>query len=156
LAVPGFVLLYSFITFSLAYGNALADQERWAQFRSNTLASDLSHLYPNGLNGRITYLYGDIGQSVVMQHVASQYPVINIMERGPQLQDGLARTLPFEFGVMKLRYYDNFALSGGGLTMLWQPQCSKVVLDTYYHKILESSKGNEVCINIKPTEKFSK
>ena len=157
LAIPGLILLYSFVVFFLAFGNALADQERWAEFRANTLAGDLSRLYPNGLDGRIAYAYGDIGQSVVMQHVANQYPVINIMESGPQIQHGLSGGFTFEFGMMKLTYYDNFPLSGGGLMAIWRPECSKVVLDTYYHKILEG--GNDdinVCISIKPTAKFSR
>lgn len=145
LAAPGLLLLYLFIVFSFAYSNALADQQRYGDFRNDLMVSDLSHLYSNHeeLASKKLQIQGQIGLSAVAQHVANEYPVTNLMIDIAQqgLSEHVWGTKRFQFnyniGV------ENFPDNNGRLDCSTMP----VKLDTYYHEI--RAEGEYICVILK-------
>ena len=76
LLAPIFLLLYSFITYSWSYGNALTDQHRYEETRISMLAHDLAELYPTeNLDKYIVVIDGSIGPSPFMVNHFSSYPI---------------------------------------------------------------------------------
>jgi hypothetical protein len=142
MAVPLLILLYSFLVFSFAFGNVLADQERYANFRNELLLDDLSRIWTSKDAVAKTKLQieGNIGRTDVAIHVASRYPVIKSIWGQVGLQDDW-------FGFSKLRYYYNRKqerISNRDRKM--DANKMKTVLDTYYHTIKEGENGDVLVI----------
>lgn len=72
------LLCWSFLTFSLAYGNALAEQKRYDEFRVRLVLQDLQTL-PNLDNGhmRNMQIKGSIGFSPVVERMAERYKILS-------------------------------------------------------------------------------
>ncbi|MDR1033485.1 MAG: glucosyltransferase domain-containing protein [Bifidobacteriaceae bacterium] len=147
LAVPGTALLYSFIVFALALGNAYTDQNRYGNFRVELLLNDLSHIYTTKeqVDKTTLHIEGNIGPSAVMRHVRSQYPAVNKIY-------GSAHTglNDVSQGYFKLtRYYNRpqkYTITPKPGT--FDCDSMKTLLDTYYHTIKSNSEG-EVCVILK-------
>ncbi len=144
---PSLVLLYSFIMFVLAFGNGLADQERWANFRVEDLIGGLSKLYPDKeeVSRRTIQIDGDIGMSKVMQHVADEYPaarkLVTIQETG------LSRA---SWGLTKIRSYYNREQTfeeNEAFDAHCGPEVNKVVRNTYYYTVRDN--GEYICVDLK-------
>lgn len=70
-------LAWSFIVFSLTYGNALACQKDYMHYRMGALVSDLNELEIMNTNEeKDILLVGDIGYSPVIRSMAESYPVL--------------------------------------------------------------------------------
>ena len=72
-------LSWSFFVFAFSYGNALADQLRYANFRITILLQDLSALYPDkdkDENKITIQLKNTIGYTPVVKNIAIHNPVI--------------------------------------------------------------------------------
>ena len=145
---PSLVLLYSCIMFVLALGNALVDQERWATYRNDDLASALSELYPNNTETakRSLQISGDIGYSKVMQHTADKYPATNQIITFQQT--GLSAGA---WGLTKIRSYygrhQEYDENNAFETFCSSSVAPTIVKDTYYFTIRESD--THVCVDIK-------
>jgi hypothetical protein len=70
-------LSWSFFTFAFSYGNTLADQMRYANFRISILLQDLSALYPDKDDNKISIqLKNTIGYTPSVKNVAKHNPII--------------------------------------------------------------------------------
>jgi hypothetical protein len=147
-ATPSIILLYSFIMFALAFGNGLADQERYGNFRVEALLTDLSHIYSTGEQVTKTTLQiqGNAGDSAVMKHVRAEYPVTKYIMRPWYGGIGEGSWI----GYAKLVSYYNrpqeYVISKK--TTKFDCDSMKTLLDTYYHTIKEGDDG-KVCVIIK-------
>jgi len=75
--IAAFALSWSFFVFAFSYGNALADQMRYINFRAGILLQDLSALYPNeNENGIKLQLNNTIGFTPLVRNIAKHNPVI--------------------------------------------------------------------------------
>ena len=146
LVAPSLVLLYSFAVFVLALGNGLADQERWANFRVEDLASGFSELYPEDKDvaGKTIKVYGDIGYSAVLKHVANKFPATRKIMTIQQM--GLSEAV---WGLKKIEDYYNRPLGFGrdSEREYCGSEVSEVKAETYYYKIRENS--SFICIDLK-------
>lgn len=146
LVAPSLVLLYSFAVFVLALGNGLADQERWANYRVEDLASGLSELYPSesDVADRAVIIYGNIGYSAVLKHVANKFPATRKIMTAQQM--GLSGAV---WGLKKITDYYNrdMGFSGDVNRGYCGPEVSGVRADTYYYKIRENSEF--ICVDLK-------
>ncbi|MBR2543628.1 glucosyltransferase domain-containing protein [Candidatus Saccharibacteria bacterium] len=147
LVVPSLVLLYSFSMFVLAFGNGLADQERWANYRVEDLVSKLSELYPDkdDVASKKIKIEGDIGYSKVMQHVVDKYPATK--ELVTIQTTGLSSAA---WGLTKIRSYhnrpqvfeENYAYED-----YCNPEIVEVRANTYYYTI--SDNIDRICVELK-------
>jgi len=70
-------LNWCFFTFAFSYGNALADQKRYASFRADILLQDLSALYPDKDKDKIIIqLSNTIGFTPAVKNIAKHNPII--------------------------------------------------------------------------------
>ncbi|GHT56705.1 hypothetical protein FACS1894109_06510 [Spirochaetia bacterium] len=76
-------LNYSFFVFAFSYGNALADQQRYTNFRTEILLQDLNNLFPNrNKNEMKIQLENSVGYAPSVANIAKSYPVIkNLVPR---------------------------------------------------------------------------
>ena len=143
-------LNWCFFVFAFSYGNALADQKRYAEFRINLLLHDLSALYPD-FNGEIMpiQLKNSIDFAPTIKNIAKQNPVIERLT--PKLlAEGYCwenfyfteyynfdkyRNVNIQTNVSSDKYIDFDTLN------------LPVVLDTYYHTI--QSDGNRILVVLK-------
>jgi hypothetical protein len=147
LASPAMVLLCSFIAFALAFGNALADQERWANFRTQLLASDLSQI---NLNQGSTLFKGTIGESAVTTSVRERYPVVNLIMDESVYGLGNESGKPNVFGFARLGSYYGLTYIGSFDWIFTEPSdCTEVLVDNYYHTISKNDTGKLICITIR-------
>ena len=74
------LLGWSLIVFSLAYGNALAEQKRYETFRAHILLNDVSKISGLDRNNVIKMqLKGNVGYSPVLQRMQKRYPILNLL-----------------------------------------------------------------------------
>ncbi len=71
-------LVWSFISFAFTYGNALAEQKRYTDFRVQLVINDLNNLeiMNNGLV-KLVQLEGNIGKSPIIDNMPDKYKMIN-------------------------------------------------------------------------------
>ena len=128
------VLAWSTITFSLAYGNCLAEQRRYENFRAQLVLNDLSKL-PNMDNKhtRKMQLQGTVGYSPVVHRISKRYKVLERFIHPNVSAD-------FCFGEFYLFHYFNLP----GITQVpsWGDEQRTlyekdllVFVDTAYHRI---------------------
>jgi hypothetical protein len=127
---PVFLLNWSFFIFASSYGNALADQKRYSNFRMELVASDLGTIYPDFNNAKY-YIKTEnsIGYGPLTKNIAQHYPVINrliVPFFGPEdyLIDYMRRT--------------DFVITDDFIYTMDLP----IVYDSFYHTI----KGNNTFI----------
>lgn len=68
-------LCWVFFSFAFVYGNALAEQKRWTDFRVNLVINDLNEIASSG-NEIVIELNGDIGKSPVFLGDEKRNPVL--------------------------------------------------------------------------------
>lgn len=132
--------VYSFLVYGLAFGNALASQEKYADFRINTLITELI-VDDIGLDsGKKIRLDGDIGPSSVMAHILQTYPITSKLF---DLQSGLNDLSIWGYHQL-VNYY--------GIDLVPDEQktitCNKLISSSRYYKISSDTNGN-VCVEIK-------
>ena len=82
------LLGWSLIVFSLAYGNALAEQKRYETFRAHILLNDVSKIPGLDRNNVMKMqLKGNVGYSPVLQRMQKRYPILNLLVN-IQLKEG--------------------------------------------------------------------
>jgi len=137
-AVPVIALIWCFFVFCFSYGNALADQKRYNDFRTELLLKDLSVLLPE--KAETTYsikLINSIRFSPMVRHTAKDNPMIWKL-----VPVGLRGGWPF--GYMYLTQYYHFQLLRDDDII---DEDMPVVLDTYYHTI--KIKDNNIAVILK-------
>ncbi|MDR0598773.1 MAG: glucosyltransferase domain-containing protein [Treponema sp.] len=128
-------LNWCFFVFALSYGNALADQKRYNDFRVQRLLSDLSILFPyRTASSMAVHLENTTGFGPFTENIARHYPVIK-------------RIIPGSRHYHTYRYLNDYfhwregePWDGGSLDL-------PVVLDTYYHTI--KSDGTHISVVFK-------
>jgi len=138
-------LNWCFLVFAFSYGNALADQARYTEFRITILLHDLSGLYPNSnTEDRPMLLCNSIDFTPVVKNIAKHYPVIERLVT-KRLDLDLAnyyymvRYFNFDRGTLAAMH--NETLSDYNSLNL------PIVFDSYYHTI--KSDGERVLIIFK-------
>ncbi|MDR0596396.1 MAG: glucosyltransferase domain-containing protein, partial [Clostridiales Family XIII bacterium] len=81
LALPVFALCWCFFVFSFTYGNALAEQKDYVDFRTDILAADLGRAFPTEDLTKMTMrIEGTAGYAApIEKNIALRYPVIKTM-----------------------------------------------------------------------------
>lgn len=147
LIVPSLVLLYSFVVFAFAFGNGLADQQRYANFRNDNLISDMARTYSIQKNAtsKPIQIEGNIGRSPVLEHVGKQYPVVGAIFSDPDNMFGMGNG---PWGTAKLRMYYGWDLSFSAPdSKLLNCKNIPVKLQSYFHTIRIDEAGN-TCVVI--------
>jgi hypothetical protein len=145
-----FVILISwcFLVFAFSYGNALADQKRYIDFRAELLLDDLNGLFPNRtIDDMPIQLEGTAGFAPSIKSIAKQYPVIERLVACALSENSV-------WGYYYLLEYFNW----GNINLIneeWN-QINNIdftvynfptVLDTYYHII--KSDGARILVILK-------
>jgi len=72
-----FALNWCFIVFAFSYGNALADQKRYVNFRVESLLHDLNRLFPDRTSSDPhILLHGNTGYGPYTENISRSYPII--------------------------------------------------------------------------------
>ena len=138
-------LNWCFLIFAFSYGNALADQARYAEFRITMLLQDLSNLYPSR-DGEMmsTQLKNTVGFAPSVKNISKHYPVIERL-----VPKRLGEEMNFDnyyylihFNVNKMR--ENIPLV---TSIDFNTMDLPVVFDSYYHTI--KSDGSHILIILK-------
>ena len=133
---PAIVLCWCFFVFSFAYGNALDDQKRYNNFRTELLLHDLSTLFPEQTDEPYPLtIVNHIGFSPVVENVAKHNPVVKSL-----VHINLKQGCPFVY--IYLSKYHKFNLSWADNP---DNETMPVVFDSYYHTI-KSKDGHIVVI----------
>ena len=139
-------LNWCFFVFAFSYGNALADQTRYAEFRVSILLHDLSNLYPNADSEDISIqLKNSIDFTPSIKNISKQNPVIE-------------RLIPRRLGAdhvwnvfYYLEYFNYIPFSKANIPFIKSVDFDAlnlpVVLDSYYHTI--QSDGNRILVVLK-------
>jgi hypothetical protein len=152
--VPVLALSWSFFVFAFSYGNALADQKRYIDFRTEILLGDLSDLFPDrNRNEMRIQLEGIAGFAPSIGNISKRYPIIK-------------RLVPVDLaggGIEGIYYPANYFNWGEREIMNYrQGPNSKtvfvdfaeyelpVILDSYYHTI--KSDGEKILVILKNGE----
>ena len=139
-SIPAVLLCWSFFVFSLSYGNALSDQKRYNNFRTEILLHDLSILFPDRSEGPLSI--------IVWNHVGFAPSIYNIADRNPII----LRLVPRELGggsfwgeLFLRRYYDFNLQFDDGIT--FKEVGLNKIFDSYYHTI--KSDGKNILVILK-------
>jgi len=142
-------LNWCFLVFAFSYGNALADQARYAEFRITLLLHDLSNLYPNlNKENTLIQLQNSIDFTPSIKNISKHYPVIE-------------RLVPCRLGTDSNPFYNNyyylehFHFGRSGMANIpdftsvdFNSLDLPVVKDSYYHTI--KSDGSHILVILKP------
>jgi hypothetical protein len=146
--VAVFMLNWCLLTFAFSYGNALADQHRYAQFRTEMLLHDLSDLFPDRTREEMSVqIKGAIDFAPSVRNIARRNPVITRLTP-LQLRQGDI------FGYYYLLEYFNWGIQEQ-INDFWKQDVyvdfrtldMPVLRDTYYHTIL--SDGERILVELK-------
>jgi uncharacterized membrane protein (UPF0136 family) len=147
--IPAFALSWCFFVFAFSYGNALADQMHYTDFRISILLHDLSTLYPRHNGNDITVqLKNTIDYTPSVKHIAKLDPVIERLIR-IQLKElswkDVYYTDFYNFGPVANKIINNnqYVKYINDFNELDLP----VVLDSYYHTIKSDGKHVLVILN---------
>ena len=120
-------LNWCFIVFAFSYGNALADQARYADFRIGILLHDLSTLYPDRNMEDMSFtIENTIEYTPSINNISKHYPVIERLV--PRRLGFNAHDFIYCFQHFNYAYYKNLS-DKEDISDL------PVVLDSYYHTI---------------------
>lgn len=127
-------LAWSMFTFSLAYGNCLAEQRRYDNFRAQILLNDLSKL-PNmdDKHVRKMQLQGTIGYSPVVKRINERYKVIYRLVH-ESVSSGYCFGEFYVFKYFNLPGITQVVSWGENQTTLYEKDLP-VFMDTAYHTI---------------------
>jgi len=138
-------LNWSFFIFAFSYGNALADQGRYVEFRRGLLLEDLNVLYPNQNKESIPFqLKNSIDFTPVVKNIAKHYPVIERL-----VPKRLDKDFCWEYSYFPdyMRMDNLYGHSSGENFLDFNTLNLPVVFDSYYHTI--QSDGKHVIITFK-------
>jgi hypothetical protein len=80
------LLAYNLLVFDLSYGNALAEQKEYQNFRTTLLIEDINRFLGPGIDKPVVYMENNIGLSPVIDNLGSVYPlimrIINVLPGG--------------------------------------------------------------------------
>ena len=137
--------------FAFSYGNALADQARYAEFRVSILLHDLSDLYPNqSREGAIPIqLKNSIDFAPSIKNIAKHYPVIEKLVPKRLAEDYCWENYYFteHFNYCKYRSINILTNIPSEKYIDFNTLNLPVVSDSYYHTI--QSDGNHILIVLK-------
>jgi len=137
-SIPSIALIWCFFVFSFSYGNALSDQKRYNDFRTELLLKDLSSLFPEKTNDSYKIkIIGTIGWTPVVKNVAVNNPMIYRLVP-VNLRENWA------FGYFYLATYFRFPLYKDDRLI---DEAMPVVFDSYYHTIKNES--NQIVVILK-------
>jgi hypothetical protein len=137
-AVPVLALAWCFLVFSFAYGNALADQKRYTDFRTEILLHDLSVLFTDKTEEPIPIrLRNEAGYAPSIENISRRNPVIK------QLVP-LHLGTDWPFGNIYLTGHYHFRLKQDDSI---EDTGLKTMFDSYYHTI--KSDGRRVLVILK-------
>ena len=140
-------LNWCFFVFAFSYGNALADQSRYADFRIKILLHDLSTLYPNaGREDLSIQILNSIDYTPLIKSISKNNPVIEKL-----VPKRLDQNLGWDyFYFLEYFNYIKFKMSNipsNSLYIDFTTLNLPVVLDSYYHTI--KSDGNRILVVLK-------
>ena len=151
--IPVIALNWCFFVFAFSYGNALADQARYAEFRIGIILHDLSVLYPNQNKEEMSIQFSNsIDLSPSVKNIAKKYPVIERI-----VPSRVSDYILDYFYFLNFFNFNNYNINNLDVINL-NPDLNiefinfsslnlPVVLDSYYHTI--QSDGNHVLIVLK-------
>ena len=145
-------LNWCLFTFAFSYGNALADQSRYAEFRSAILLNDLSALFPERNREEMSFQFkNSIGSTPSIKNIAKHYPVIERLTGPKQFAEGNCWDIYyfleyFNFSKYRKVNYPTI-VSSEDYVIDFDTLNLPVVLDSYYHTI--RSDGNRTLIIFK-------
>lgn len=139
------LVIWQLMAGAAAYGNALADQKRYTDFRVQLVVQDLNTLHLTG-NDEIRYhILGNIGKAPLVRQVEKEYPAVKRLVAPTFAGDDIWRMFYFYF------YHD----------LAWQANMKAdekaylnlpVMLENGYHKI--QTDGKDVLIVLKPSREI--
>jgi hypothetical protein len=129
------MLNWCFLAFAFSYGNALADQKRYTNFRVAMLLHDLSSLFPGRDKSEMSLdMENMIGFGPVTENIAKHYPIIK-------------RLVPSNRHYHVYIYLSDYFHWGRGRSENAAPPDMPVLLDSYYHVI--KSDGEHIRVAFK-------
>ncbi len=136
------LVAWQLMTGAAAYGNALADQKRYTDFRVQLVVQDLNELHLTEDNDIQYHILGDIGKSPLVRNVEHEYPAAKRLVY-PTFSGQDTWTMFYFY------FYHDLALhaekEGDPKAYTHLP----VVLENRYHRI--QSDGKDVLISLKPS-----
>jgi hypothetical protein len=132
-----FALNWCFLVFAFSYGNALADQARYAEFRIGLLLHDLSALYPDMNEVRSIKLKDSIEFAPTIKNIAKHYPIIIRLVPSLLAEEPMWSNTYYYLGHFNHDYKPSAKIPDN--TIGYDASNLPVVLDSYYHTI----KGDE-------------
>ena len=130
-------LTWCFFVFASTFGNALAEQKHYTDFRTNLAVADLNRLY-NGEDGkkRVFQIQGNIGKSLVVERMGRRIPVLNRL---------VPSTLGQDWIWSEITFYQYYHLQGRQANPKKNEDLRKldlpIVLKTPYHTIKSDGKN---------------
>jgi hypothetical protein len=143
-----FALNWCFFVFAFSYGNALADQMRYANFRVGILLHDLSALYADKADNELSIqLKNSIGYAPSIKNIAKHNPIIyrivpQLLEDNELWADWYYLKY-FNFGELTTANMPIFSWSN---TIDFNTLDLPIVLKSYYHTI--KSDGKRVLVEL--------
>ena len=143
-------LNWSLFIFAFSYGNALADQARYAEFRITLLLRDLNALYPDRNKEDMTIqLENSIDYAPTVKNIAKNYPLIERLLpkrlEGDNCWDNCYFSEYFNYSLFKNSNIPDIMTSEKYID--YNSLNLPVVLNTYYHTI--QSDGNRILVTLK-------
>jgi len=140
-------LNWCLFTFAFSYGNALADQARYAEFRIGILTHDLSALYPDVSKDSMSIqIENSIDFAPSIKNIAKHNPVIERLVPS-RLSDSKLDYIYFLTYFNDDRFHANNEEAKEQKNIDFSALNLPVVLDSYYHTI--QSDGNHIIIVLK-------
>ncbi len=129
-----------------AYGNALAEQKRYTDFRVQLVVQDLNTLHLTDDKEIRYHILGDIGKAPLVCSVEREYPAVKRLVASTFAGDDIWRMFYFHFYHDLVSHAD---MRSAAKTYMNLP----AVLENGYHKI--QTDGRDVLIVLKPSEVFA-
>ena len=145
-----FALNWCFFVFAFSYGNALADQARYTEFRVGMLLHDLSALYTNESVNRLSLqIKNSIDYAPTIKNIAKHYPIIEILVPKQLTEDSYYEN-NYYLGSFHYVHYTEINTPDDVLNencIDFNSLNLPVVLDSYYHTI--HSDGTHILVVLK-------
>ena len=143
-------LNWCLFVFAFSYGNALADQARYAEFRISILLHDLSNLFPNvDREGLPIQLKHSIDYAPTIKNISKHYPVIEKLVPKRLSEDSSWDYYYF----LECFNYSNSKMANRIYRVSFNEYIDfntlnfPIVLDSYYHTI--KSDGEHILVELK-------